>query len=152
GELRVAEQRRDYRVDVVDRSLREVPLAVRPQLVEQLDDVTCANLRQQQVTGLGQDVVLEPALVAFPVEVALPTLDDPLGRERAHGAHMWTARCKRGMLHLLRALGRRNPGGHLVVYGPGKIFLPHGVTRRCVAPLTADVPKADPQLVAARVD
>jgi hypothetical protein len=42
--------------------------------VEQVDHVTCTDLRQRQIAELGQHVVLEPALVVLPVEATLPTL------------------------------------------------------------------------------
>jgi len=61
GELRVSEQGRDHRVDIVDRPLGEVALAIGPQLVEQVDHVACTDLRQRQIAELGQYVVLEPA-------------------------------------------------------------------------------------------
>lgn len=77
GELRVSEQGRDHRVDVVDRSLGEVALAIGPQLVEQVDHVACTDLHQQQLAEFGQHVVLEPALVVLPVEATLATLGDP---------------------------------------------------------------------------
>jgi hypothetical protein len=42
--------------------------------VEQVDHVTCTDLHHQQISELGQHVVLEPALVVLPVEATLPTL------------------------------------------------------------------------------
>lgn len=82
GELRVPEQGRDHRVDVVDRPLGEVTLAIRPQLVEQVHHVTCTDLHQQQIAELGQHVVLEPAPRSSSRGHA-PDAGDPVGDERA---------------------------------------------------------------------
>jgi hypothetical protein len=79
GELHVSEQGRDHRVDVVERPLGEVALAIGPQLVEQVDHLTCTDLLPRQIAefgymftspsskirpGLGDDEILRPGSIS----------------------------------------------------------------------------------------
>jgi hypothetical protein len=141
GELCVSEQGRDHGVDIVDRPLREVPLPVGSQLVEQVDQMARADVRQRQITDLGQDVMPEPALIVAPVELSLLALDDPAGREHAHGAHggdVLRARFGRArrVLHVLRLLARGNTRHDLGMNLAGKCLLPYHVARKRVAPMS----------------
>jgi hypothetical protein len=69
GELRVAKQRRHDRVDIVDRALRDRPLLVRADALEQVDDMPRADLGELHIPDHRKNVILESPLVVLPIEI-----------------------------------------------------------------------------------